>query len=300
MIVPNLVERWIREHVEPLGALEVVHERAWATAARVPTADGYVWFKACAPVQTFEPRLTAALSARWPDRVTRVLAAGETRGWLLLADAGASVGTEPDAIDAWLEALPRYAELQRGEAAHVEEHLAGGVPDLRLATLPARYEKLLALDLPLEREGIDALRRFAPRFTSLCDELAAVGVPETIQHDDLHQQNLFARGGEVRVIDWGDASIGHPFATVVVTIRFLEDTLDLGDADPTIARLRDAYLEPWGRDHRDAFPAAMRVGAFARAVAYIRVRATLSPEVRAAFDTDFTVVLRRAVARTFR
>jgi hypothetical protein len=27
------------------------------------------WLKACAPVQAFEPRLTADLFARWPDLV---------------------------------------------------------------------------------------------------------------------------------------------------------------------------------------------------------------------------------------
>ena len=39
---------------------------------------------------------------------------------------------------AWLVALPLYAELQRGEAAHARDHLAHGVPDLRVATLRSR------------------------------------------------------------------------------------------------------------------------------------------------------------------
>ena len=33
-----------------------------------------------------------------------------------------------DRLDAWLAVLPRYAELQQRESAHVEEHLAAGVP----------------------------------------------------------------------------------------------------------------------------------------------------------------------------
>ena len=41
-----------------------------------------------------------------------------------------------------------YAELQRGEAPHADDHLAHGVPDLRVATWPARYDDLVNCDLP--------------------------------------------------------------------------------------------------------------------------------------------------------
>jgi hypothetical protein len=295
---PLAVERWIRVHAEPAGAIETVHERPWATVLRVPLADGVAWFKACAPVQAFEPRLTAELFARWPDRIAEVLGYDAERGWLLLADAGRPVGTIGNPPEVWLTALPLYAELQRGEAAHMRDHLAHGVPDLRLAALPARYNELLQLDLPLEREEILELRGFAACFTELCDELAAYDVPETIQHDDLHHANLYLGGGCVRVLDWGDASISHPFASLVVTFRFLEERTGLAPDDRWFARLRDAYLEPWGRDLGGALAIALRVGTFARPIAYVRQRVALPQEERPLFDTDFSIVLRRALAQT--
>jgi hypothetical protein len=204
-------EDWIRSHVEPVGAIETEHERPWATVLRVPLAEGVVWFKACAPVQAFEPRLTAELFARWPDRVAEVLGHDEKRAWLLLADAGTPIGVFGNPPEAWLIALPLYAELQRGEAAHTHDHLAHGVPDLRVATLPARYEDLLLHDLPLERNEIRRLRDFAPRFAELCAELASHALPETVQHDDLQMANLYVQGKRLRLLDWGDASISHPF-----------------------------------------------------------------------------------------
>jgi hypothetical protein len=294
----SAVEEWLRAHAEPSGTIEIVHERPWATVARVPLDDGVAWFKECAPVQAFEPRLTADLAARWPERVAGVLGYDEERRWLLLADAGRPVGARGNPPDAWLDALPLYAELQRGEVAHAREHLSHGVPDLRLAKLPARYDELLELDLPLEQEETRRLREFAARFAKLCDELAAHGVPETIQHDDLHHANLYERAGRLRVLDWGDASISHPFASLVVTFRFLEERTKLPAGDPWFARLRDAYLEPWGRGLDEPFALAVRVGTFARAVAYVRIRVALTPEERRLFDADFSVVLRRAVART--
>jgi len=292
------VEEWLRVHVEPLGRPEIVHERPWATVVRVPLAEGFAWFKACAPVQAFEPLLTAALFSRWPDRVVEVLAHDDERAWLLLADAGTPVGALGNPPEAWLAALPRYADLQRGEAALSPEHLAYGVPDLRLATLPARFEELLQLDLPLAPEETRRLRWFAPRFGELCAELAAHDVPETIQHDDLHHANLYARDNGFRVLDWGDASVAHPFMSLVVTFRFLGERAGLGPSDPWFARLRDAYLQPWGRNLGEAFALALRVGAFARAIAYVRPRAAMPREERTWFDADFAVALRRAVAQT--
>jgi hypothetical protein len=290
-------EDWIRAHVEPVGPIETEHKRPWATVLRVPLADGVAWFKACAPVQAFEPRLTAELCARYPDRVAEVLAHDEERAWLLLADAGTPISAFGNPPEAWLVALPLYAELQRGEAAHMHDHLAHGVPDLRVATLPARYDDLLQRELPLEREKIDRLRAFAPRFAELCDELAAHDVPETVQHDDLHMANVYAQDEHLRLLDWGDSSISHPFVSLVVTFRFLEEVTKLPPGDPWFARLRDAYLEPWGQGLEAVFAFAMRVGTVAQAIAWLRQRDHLLAKERAEFDRRFPIVLRRAIAQ---
>jgi hypothetical protein len=292
-------EEWIRAHVEPVGAIETAHDRPWATVLRVPLAEGVAWFKACEPVQAFEPRLTAELFARWPARVAEVLGHDEERAWLLLADAGTQLGVSGNPPEAWLVALPLYAELQRGEAVHMRDHLAHGVPDLRVATLPARYEDLLQDHLPLEREEIGRLRAFAPRFAELCGELVAHGLPETVQHDDLHHANVYAQGERLRVLDWGDSSISHPFASLVVTFRFLEEINKLPPGDPWFARLRNAYLEPWGRGLAGAFALANRVGTFAHTFASVRQRDHLPEDARPEYDQEFAVVLRRAVAQTF-
>ena len=52
--------------------------------------------------------------------------------------------------------------------------------------------------------------------------------------------NVYAQGERLRLLDWGDASISHPFASLVVTFRFLEERNRLPRADPWFARLRDA------------------------------------------------------------
>src|SRR4051812_32627725 len=78
-----------------------------------------------------------------------------------------------------------------------------GFPGLRVEALPARYEDLLRHDLPLGGDEIERMRSFASAFEHLCTELASRAVPETIQHDDLHMNNVFDQGGRLRVLDWG-------------------------------------------------------------------------------------------------
>lgn len=289
-------EEWIRAHVEPTGPVDYAYVRPWATVASVPTADGLVWFKACAPVQAFEVRLSAELSTRWPDLVARVLAEDEQRSWLLLADAGTPVGAYGNPPKAWLEVLPRYAELQRGEASHAADHLEHGVPDLRLAALPDRYDELLQPELPLDDGERERLRRFEPHFVDLCAELAGFGIPASVQHDDLHHANVYDDGRTLRVLDWGDSCIGHPFASLVVTFLFLEHVNKLTPGDPWFPRLRDAYLEPWGLGLEEVFALALRVGTVAHAFAWTRQRAHLPERELAMFDEHFRTLLERVVA----
>ncbi len=284
--------------MEPVGAIESVYERSWATVMRVPVAGGVTWFKACAQVQAFEPRLTAELYARWPDRVTEVLAVDEARRWLLLGDAGIAVRELGNPPEAWLEALPMYAELQEGETACAVDHIGHGVPDLRMAALPAGYQRLLEAELPLARKDVNRLRDHAPRFAEHCAALAELGIQESIQHDDLHMANLYSDSGKLRILDWVDSSIAHPFFSLLVTFRFLEEFNHLAPDDPWFRRLRDAYLEPWGSGLEETFEIATRVGWFAHAIAWTRQRDALRAETRSDFDRGFAVVLRRAIAQT--
>ena len=205
-------EEWVRGFVTPTGPADDVHVRPWAQAARVPVAGGVVWFKACGPVQAFEPRLTATLHGRHPDLLPEVLAHDHDRGWLLLGDAGRRVADLGNPPEVWLRALPAYAELQRVEAAHADDHVAHGVPDLRAPALPQLYDELIHRTLPVTVDEQQALAARAEDLHRWCHELADTGVPDTVQHGDLHMYNLFLDGDRVRVIDWRDSSVGQPFA----------------------------------------------------------------------------------------
>ena len=265
---------WIRARVEVNGEIEQPHVRWWSTVLRVPTADGDLFFKAVAPIHRFEAALTARLAELQPGRVTEVLDVDPARGWFLMRDAGTRlrelIETEAD-LHHWERVLPEYARLQLEVAPHAEEFLALGTPDERLAVLPQLFRDLLAKQPQgsTDEEYRQALES-VPRFEDMCAELAEDELPDTIQHDDLHDGQVFVRDGRYLVFDWGDSCVSHPLLSLTVILRSTAWRLDLEPGGPELLRLRDAYLEPFGRGPEIA-EIAYRVGVVARAVAWKRM-----------------------------
>jgi phosphotransferase family enzyme len=214
-----------------------------------------------------------------------------------MADAGETLRTLGNPPQRWLDILPTHGELQIGETARIQQHLASGVPDLRVERLPALYDDLLRAELPLEEAERSALEAFHPRFSELCEELDDAGIGPSVQHDDLHMNNVYVKGGTLRVLDWGDSSIGHPFFSLLETFRFLIELNRLPPEDPWFARLRDAYLEPWGQGQRVTFDLALRVGGLAHAIAWLSQREALPEADRRGFDPGFAHILRLALGR---
>jgi hypothetical protein len=238
------------------GPVQDVRVRPWSVVSRAPTTGGDVWFKANSTGSGYEAALVAAL-ARWtPGAVLRPLAVDTGRSWLLCPDAGPTLrdvfAGAPD-LGRWERMLAAYAALQRDLAPRAGDLLALGVPDMRPARMPGHLEHLLddpdvRQDLPNER--LAALRALRPEYARWCAELAADGVPASVQHDDLHDGNVFPDGAGYRFFDWGDASVAHPFASLLIALSVATHLFDLAPDAPERRRLRDAYLEPW-RDAAD-------------------------------------------------
>ena len=301
---------WIERELDRLGlratgTVQQSHVRPWSTVLRIPTAAGDVWFKACMRELAHEVAVVEVLSRLRPDCLPELLAADAARGRMLQADAGSRLrelleGTQGH--ERWTEILPRYAQLQIDAAEHVPQLLRAGAPDRRLGALPAAFEDVLAHQRGLEPEAVAQLGGLAPRIAELCGELGALGLPESIQHDDLHSGNVFVREGRTLFLDWGDACVAHPFLTLHVTMRVLAYELGLEDGARELDRFRDAYLEPWTafRPRGDlvaALPAADVLGALGRAVNWQLVADAAPPAARGEYDEAVSDRLRLLAER---
>jgi hypothetical protein len=275
------------------GEAEQPHVMAWATALRIPTTGGFYWLKANGPGTAYEAVLVGEL-ARWvPDDIVVPLAVDPGRGWLLSADAGPTVRSQSTSDGAesavWSAALRRFAQLQRTVAPHSAELLALGVPDQRPHVMPGHLARLLDAReevLPgLGEERLAQLRALWPEYESWCAELDAVGIPSSIQHDDLHDANLLiAGGGRYRFFDWGDACVSHPFGVLLVALRVARYR-GIAPRSPELAAIRDAYLEAWTGEHelavlRRAAGLAIKIAKAGRALSYQRALCSIPPAAR--------------------
>lgn len=241
--------RWIEEQLACLGAVRAgdisqPHVYPWSTVMRVPTTNGPLWFKANDASLRHEAGIVDLLSAKHPGAVPPLLARHRERGWMLMADAGENLRAivpRERSLARWLDVLELYARVQVDTAGDVDHLLAMGVPDMRLATLPDRFDELTAR-LDVERRFRDAVGLVR----DLADELADSGVPETLQHDDLHDGQVFVKDGRHLLLDWGDACVSHPFFTLSVTLQgVIAWGLDDEQGSEDVTPYRDAYLAPY-------------------------------------------------------
>ena len=283
----RLAERDIRVTGKPAQ----FHVRPWSTVIRLPTDRGTVFFKATCPAQRHEAAVTQAL-ARWrPDDVSVVLGADRRRGWLLLDDAGnrlRDVFRRDPSLRHWHAILPRYAEMQIALAPRAAELVRLGINDRRAVPLAKAYARLLKDPSLLRvglREGLTAaqhreLRAAAPKVVDWYAEISAVA-PDSLQHDDLHDGQVFLKDTRYRILDWGDACVSHPLMSMSVVERSVAYTFDLKPGSPGVARLRDVYLEPFtglasAKRLRAAYPTALRLGWMSRALTWASLVAYLS------------------------
>ena len=290
------VHDWIRLQLERVGLeaagkIEQLHVRPWSTVLRAPTSSGPVWFKANAPALAHEAAVVEILAGRRPDLLPELLATDLERGWMLQANGGIrlrEVLEENRNYEVWEQILPLYAELQIAVAADQERLLAAGAPDRRLTMLAGQFEELLgekeALASLTENE-LDRLHKLIPRIAADCGELEAYALPQTIQHDDLHDGQVFVRDGRYLFFDWGDACVSHPFFTLVVTLAVLAHRLELEHGAPELDRFRDAYLEPWTRfrprsELETAYPIAYRLGVLCRGLTWALIVSAIPRPLR--------------------
>ncbi|WP_406858918.1 aminoglycoside phosphotransferase family protein [Streptomyces sp. HUAS MG47] len=291
--------RELEEEREQGGAGAVVRLRPWSVLVRLTVGDDRVgggrirdvqvggdrvgdghrtvWFKAGPPDGRFEAGLAQALAAWTPEHVLAPLAVDTDRGWALMPDGGTLFAHEldrgPADPRAWEAPLRQYAALQRTLTGRTDELLALGVPDGRPAALPAIFDRLVEECRALRPADRTALRARRPRLVDWCDELAASGVPDSLDHSDLQESQIFSpREGRYTFFDWGDAVVAHPFSTLLVTARLARRRF----GPDVLPGLRDAYLEAWTGDGtspaelRRTAALATRLAAVHRAVCWGR------------------------------
>lgn len=312
---------WIRDSLQArnmrlTGELDSFYTRPWSNVIRVPTSAGHVYFKAVAPAVKHEVVITAALNQLQPTFTLPVLAMDAERGWLLMPDGGTrlrEIIRESRMYRHWEDVLRIYAGIQIDMANHVQEMLALNMPDRRLAALPALFAQLLedSTTLRIDREnGLTAdehrrLLAMKPQLAAMCEQLANYDIPETLNHGDLTDGNVFMADGRPRFFDWGDSVVSHPFyslRTAFVSLYFSLG-LDVEVGGPEFDHLRNVYLETWTRfaPHEklvEAFKLSQQLAAVNGALGWHRVVSTLNEAEREEYAGPVPALLQEFLTLT--
>lgn len=266
--------RWIDESLERRGIARVPvtprqpRVRPWSTQLVVDTSAGRAWFKACSPSTSPEPAIYRLLTRVAPDRLPEVWASDEGHGWLLIPERGTQLRAVADAdsiVGLWSGVLRRYARLQRASTEVVDGLAAAGVPRWQPQELVTYWLQGRGAHWP-ETEA--ALRAAAAR-------LDDSGVPDTIQHNDLHAGNVFCADGSAaaihdsRFFDWGDSYVGNPLCSMMIALASPSYHFGLPSDPERDARLMRSYVSAWADRVRSArlielLPDALLIAQLAR------------------------------------
>jgi aminoglycoside/choline kinase family phosphotransferase len=294
---------WIHAETEQhsiriTGEIEQPHTYAWSTLLHIPTDQGTLFFKATAHETIYEAALTQALARWFPDCMPELVAVDVSRGWMLMRDGGeqlrASIRPMQD-ITAWKPVIARYAEVQVGLAQHATEMLSLRVPDQRLSVLPGLFTKLLTDEESLmidQEKGLTSaefqqVKDKVSRFGQICADLAAFGIPESLNHGDFHDGNVLVKDGRITFFDWGDATVTHPFVSLRTFFVSIEISLKLDDYafTPEMAGLLDLYLKPFQQfasqeDLRKAYEVSKPVASVVKALAWNTTISRMGEDLR--------------------
>ena len=273
------------------GPLVQERIRFWATVLHVETDAGRVWVKENAPSQAFEARLVATVDRLAPGTVAPVVAVEEEHGWLATADLGRPMwhDEEPPPVDDWVAVVADYARAQRFLATTrtscspraCRASPAGPTTSSR----GSRYVLAELDELPdpdprrLDRGGGGRRpRRAAAASTRRPGSSPASGLPDALQHNDLHLANAFRRPGGAAYIDLGDAVWAHPLTTLRIPLWIMRHRFSLGARRPGRHAARSTPRStPWtdlaDRDDLVAvLPAADRLSCLHRAESWRRLQ----------------------------
>jgi hypothetical protein len=268
------------------GECDITRIRSWSAVFRFPTDQGTFWFKADSQISLHEIRLYPLLARIAPDIVLSPLALDSDRGWIILPDGGTTLihsASGMDLFNTLVTLIPLYARLQLRLMRHLPLMLELGVPDMRAAIMPQRFDEALngarslLLSEPTGQVAIlDEVATLRPTYLEMCESLACSMVPSSLDHGDLHANNIFpGTTGTPRIYDWGDSALAHPFATMLLFLRNAATALETGYDDPRLSLLRDAYLNEfrhWGTPGEllDTLEIACRVAMVSRAITWTR------------------------------
>lgn len=269
----------------------VVRDMPWSKVSLFKTSKGLVYLKLMATPFVIEPKILQFLYKNVSTAVTEVIALNEQLSCFLMKDAGQvlrDIQKKKFQIQLFCNALKLQTQIQIASVPFVKSFILMGVNDWRLKKLPDLYGDFVTREHLLEAAGlskyeIEMLQKLHPQVQNLCEQLSAYNIPETIEHNDFHDNNILIQDNCITINDWGDACVSHPFFSLATALNSAKRNHDLQRTDSRYLQAQNAYLEIW-LDYgtidelREAFLIAEKLSYFQFSLSFSRIESCVSVE----------------------
>ena len=282
---------WILERADA----PIEQRSARSISAFLQAGDAY--FKAVPRIFAAEPAITEGLSHRHPGLVPEVIDVDLERGWLLTRNFGDEklAAANPERR---IDTLEAYADLQLAWVGRQDELFALGCPDRTLTALDEHLDVVLGdveAMLPgspdgLSEEQLQALPSLRARLRAAAARVAALEIPATLDHGDLHAENVALMDGRPLVFDWSDGCVALPLVSITPMLAWDDMPVRVR------RRLRDAYLERLGASLA-AYDDAMLLGLAHQAVSYHRITEGIAPHSRWEWEQVLPWIVKQLLER---
>ena len=240
------IRAWIRQQVEAreqvLVDIQPVKQWGISCVMQVKTNKTVLYLKCTNRNMSLfvnEATMTSNLALLFPDKILHPFATQIEKGWMLLPTFQQDIYRSENRDALKLDMFRKFAELQIASIPYREDLLRLGALDRRLARLKVHVDDLIRDEEAIQELSLQERNELSDRqglIHEMIENLAALGIPETLVHGDLHMGNAALMDGKIIFFDWTDACIAHPFF----------DLFDLSKADsPNDNPSLQAYFEPW-------------------------------------------------------
>ncbi|MEM6839419.1 MAG: aminoglycoside phosphotransferase family protein [Cyanobacteria bacterium P01_C01_bin.120] len=246
---------WLNRALPPqfgnIQHVETVKLRLWSQVYRIVAERGISYFKICGPDAQQEVALLEWLLPNYAVIAPEIIALSPGQGWILMADAGVPWRDlpKPEAHCQRLKTLlSSYAQLQQHSLDHLDHLLGVGLPDRRLEQLPTLVRELILTGSTrgwFEPELPNQVLATLPTLERFCQRLSASVYAATVDHGDLHTGNVLVEGDRLRICDWGDACVTHPFCSLLPLVATAMGNHFSSVAGVAENDLIQTYLQTW-------------------------------------------------------
>lgn len=219
---------------------------------RFGTTEGPAyWLKAASAQSAHEWMVTQTIARCCPEFVPQLIdVRSDWKAWLM-EDAGQPLNATN--LNAFTQATHALAQMQIASSPHTDVLLRGGCFDQHLSNLRASIPGLVNyLTAAMAKQtstkvaclNSRRLREIGRLLQEACTSISAIGIPETLLHNDINAGNILFLNGRVLFTDWSEALIGTPF----LTFQHLRvQASEAGYTQICVSKLKNIYTDYWRR-----------------------------------------------------